>query len=903
MNRSIQPQLDDFAQRLRALEAELEVLRMDAARAPRQEHAPRQEELVVGKPTVASRRITARPRPAPPRPRFELPEVHVSDLLGARALALAGGCVTLLGIVFFFVLAVNRGWIGPPGRVMLGGAASACVFFAGIELHRRFGPTHSALAAVAAGIAGGYATLLAAGALYGMLPDLAALGVAAGIAAVGVAVALRWRAPIIAGLGLVGAILVPVAVVAQGGLSVLGTAFAAIMLGATACVALRERWKRLLVAGMVAAAPQIVALVFEPDYRGQAPTDVVVLGAVFSLLYLGTGIAYRLRMGAGARMGRMTTRPIAGAAVLAGVSAARLYGTPADRGAALLGIALLYAVVASIFFSFRPFRDLGAFLAAVAFIASAIGLGALLSGQSLTYAWAAEAAAISWLARRAREVRFQLWSAAYLVLTLAHVVLVDAPPKLLLAPGLDPAPGAAPTLASAFAAVAFAVYARPWHERPDGPVTRSSRMLARFADAQQFLRTVAVCVAAVMSTYGISLGLLSLFASFDWGHVVLAAIWSAIGLGILSSGLLRRSAQLRDGGIAWVGVTTFVVVVHSATTLASSPRAAAFLVVAAALLVSAFLFQLLEPHKRLEALTVGATLISLGLTWDALATLLRGRAGAIDRDGAALLALAIVYGVLACAVFRLRTQRDFSTLLWAAAVVVAAAAAAELVAGPYLVLAWAAGSAGLAWLSSRAQEPRLLVAAAGYGLAALVHTAVFEAPPVDLFTARANPANGVPSLAVVALVLAIGARHVRDGNPHACRVRATAWWASGVLVVYAVSLSILELLQHAFPHASLQTDFQRGHTGVSAFWGVLGLVLLYLGLKRWTFLRVAGFALFAVSLVKIFIYDLPSLSSITRALSFLAVGAVLLLGGFFYQRLTAVEDHPGDLLPRPRPET
>ena len=43
--------------------------------------------------------------------------------------------------------------------------------------------------------------------------------------------------------------------------------------------------------------------------------------------------------------------------------------------------------------------------------------------------------------------------------------------------------------------------------------------------------------------------------------------------------------------------------------------------------------------------------------------------------------------------------------------------------------------------------------------------------------------------------------------------------------------------------------------------------------------------LFAVSLAKIFLYDLPSLSSITRALSFLAVGAVLLLGGFFYQHL------------------
>ena len=100
------------------------------------------------------------------------------------------------------------------------------------------------------------------------------------------------------------------------------------------------------------------------------------------------------------------------------------------------------------------------------------------------------------------------------------------------------------------------------------------------------------------------------------------------------------------------------------------------------------------------------------------------------------------------------------------------------------------------------------------------------------------------------------------------------------------SLAILQLVESVFD-ASLQVEFQRGHSAVSAFWGALGLALLYLGLTRWRSLRLAGFALFAVALGKIFLYDLPSLSSVERALSFLAVGAVLLLGGFFYQRLSS----------------
>jgi uncharacterized membrane protein len=81
---------------------------------------------------------------------------------------------------------------------------------------------------------------------------------------------------------------------------------------------------------------------------------------------------------------------------------------------------------------------------------------------------------------------------------------------------------------------------------------------------------------------------------------------------------------------------------------------------------------------------------------------------------------------------------------------------------------------------------------------------------------------------------------------------------------------------------------------VSAVWGVLGLIALYVGLRRRSrAIRLGGFALFGVSLAKLFLYDLAALNSITRALSFLAVGALLLLGGFFYQRLSSeLEERP-----------
>jgi uncharacterized membrane protein len=103
---------------------------------------------------------------------------------------------------------------------------------------------------------------------------------------------------------------------------------------------------------------------------------------------------------------------------------------------------------------------------------------------------------------------------------------------------------------------------------------------------------------------------------------------------------------------------------------------------------------------------------------------------------------------------------------------------------------------------------------------------------------------------------------------------------------------LLELAEIA-TDADVGTKFQRGHTAVTIFWGLVSLGFLYAGLKRRSWqLRTAGFALFGVSLAKLFLYDLAFLSPLTRALSFVAVGAVLLFAGFFYQRLSEQLEGP-----------
>jgi hypothetical protein len=279
-------------------------------------------------------------------------------------------------------------------------------------------------------------------------------------------------------------------------------------------------------------------------------------------------------------------------------------------------------------------------------------------------------------------------------------------------------------------------------------------------------------------------------------------------------------------------------------------------------------------------------LAALGLFTYPIVSYLSGR-----EQGFALLGVALLYAAMSTVLF-LRSSRDFSTLYWMVAVALAAIADVELLSGTYSVLGWAAAGVALAWLARRVGEPRLLLGAGTFLTLAVGRALTVQAPPSHLFHAQPHPADGAASLFIAAAAVALASRIASTELGRLGNYRAVPWWIAGVLTVYGLSLLILELFSR-ISHADLHTEFQRGHTAVSAFWGALGLALLYIGLKKtWRSARVAGLALFAVSLAKIFLYDLPSLSSITRALSFLAVGAVLLLGGFFYQRLTVDEDKP-----------
>ena len=821
------------------------------------------------------------------RPRPDLSDV---DLLGPKALAWAGGIVTVLGVVFFFVLAVNRGWIGPGLRVAFGAIASAAVLGAGLWLRKRYGETYSSLAAAGAGIAGWYATLLAATALYDLVPKPLALVLAGLIAAAGVAVSIAWRAQIVGAIGLVGATVVPALVAFDGGLTRTGTAFVALVLAATGVVALRMRWRGLLVAGAIASLPQIAVLL--ADTEG-LPWAVVVLAAVFWLVYSGIGVAEQILRGRD-RLDSLPAAFILGSAGFLVFATAVLFGDRAGGDAQ--GIAYLVAATAYAAAAFAVRRELGMLLGALALSAVAVGLAQMLSGASLTYAWAAEAAVLAWTAKRFARLRFQLAALAYLVLAAGHALLFEASVDHLFESMSHPAGGAPTVAASAVALLVIALAASGLEtaqdEQPHGVLRPLGAVLRTLRAYEEVVRGAAFALAALFGVYAGSLATLGAYQAvtndvdraFYVGHLTLTCAWAALGLIALTAALLRRGDVARGLAITWLALVTLKTATFDASVLDRSLHSYAFLLVAGVLFVGTVIIHELDSRvtsisplaypallSTLVLSVIGGTNVAQGSTWDGTAVLGAG------------LALTLVGGFE----LRLPRLRDFATLLWGLGLTVAAVGEAIIVQGIPLVLVWTASAVALAALARLASERRLFVAAGVYVVVALAYTVVDETPPSRLVYSTLHPGAHLVALVLVVIATAAVALLLGRDDEAQGALRGAGFWAGAVVAVYGLCLAILEVAERIAPGNDVQTNFQRGHTAVSGFLGLLGLGLLYAGLKRRSRgLRVGGLALLGAILAKIFLYDLAALNSATRAVSFLAVGAALLLGGFFYQRLS-----------------
>jgi uncharacterized membrane protein len=245
----------------------------------------------------------------------------------------------------------------------------------------------------------------------------------------------------------------------------------------------------------------------------------------------------------------------------------------------------------------------------------------------------------------------------------------------------------------------------------------------------------------------------------------------------------------------------------------------------------------------------------------------------------------ILLGALA---LRRPLNPEIGSLLIAVGMGLSALGFADALDGPVLAVGWAMQAAVLAYMATRANREsgllgssaqRLLVAAgASLGLA-LGHVLLFEAPPDAIAVGVENLGEVVLGLGACAAAALYGRFALREIDPrfgYACEAVAA------FSLLYLGSATIVDTLGVADSGDTRQI----GQAVLSAFWAVAGLGAVLYGLLRDVQrFRLAGLALLALAIAKVYTYDLAELEQLPRVLSFIALGLLLLVGAFAYQRI------------------
>lgn len=97
---------------------------------------------------------------------------------------------------------------------------------------------------------------------------------------------------------------------------------------------------------------------------------------------------------------------------------------------------------------------------------------------------------------------------------------------------------------------------------------------------------------------------------------------------------------------------------------------------------------------------------------------------------------------------------------------------------------------------------------------------------------------------------------------------------------------VLVVVSHEMLHWSRITGTPKiDKYGLSLFWGLYALFLVGYGIwKSKKAFRIAGIVVLGVTLIKLFFYDIANLGNIIRILLFLAIGALMLLISFLYNK-------------------
>lgn len=501
--------------------------------------------------------------PPPPTAKPSLSERLSADGAGSRLLAWIGGAITLIGVVLLLVLAIQRGWIGPLPRVLLGAVLACGLIGVSLRVHRTPSAWTGAFALAATGVATLYLDVVAATSLLDLLPPWLGLLFGLIIAGPGLILAARWKAQSLALFVLIAcAVCAPLITLEFDALLV---GFLLVLQVATTPLQLARNWRAVPLA---AGIPPLLATMISAPYTVLG-TESALRGTTLALaasllsISIATVTAHR--------------RPDDASAVvlLIGAPAPTLLVallTPELTGAAAAGLLavpliMLWGLVQWGWsgVSARFGAAAGGLAALAVFEATAL----LLPGDALPVGLLGEALVLGLVAVGLRSHGLLLAGTGFAVAGTLLAMATTAAPELILLPprgGLEPRElllGCLTFALIAGAALAIGISAA----RPATGETVAT------------VGWIAAGLALLYGTSGLVLGL-ALLASPDrtgflLGHAVVTVGWMVAALVLLLRGITRRLPRV--GGLVLVGAGLAKLVLFDLASLDGIARVAAFL--------------------------------------------------------------------------------------------------------------------------------------------------------------------------------------------------------------------------------------------------------------------------------------------------------------------------------------
>jgi len=892
--------------------------------------------------------------PARPAAKATTPPTGAQTLeqtIGMRWMLFVGVGVLLLAAVFFFMYAIEQGWIGPHRRVLIGAIVGLAMLGAGEWAFRR-GMRLYAGAIGGAGIALLYLVVFVASpnglyAEYNMLGESAtgAFALMCLVTLMGVAAALRSNIQPTAIISLLGALATPALLSSGQDRQIVLMTYLLIVDAGFLAIAWKKAWRALLPIAM-AGTGLLFMLWFASHYPSEGLGWSVT--SMFGWAFFAMFVTFGSR---GAAQGRVSPR---GAVAITGISAGAmvLLWLAQNLGTALASQLLVVSVIVLALCVWQQWRK----LAQVAMVVAGavfmlrfghVGLGRAL-GQFATcaFAWAffvlfagygAIGSLLDWISRKGAIITTTAAGGAMTLLWLAHdlhgalagqllvlntIVLASCMRRewhmLRIAPlawtviamaveWSRVAVGNSPMGAVAWSVWAWALFALATADvvlrigRPNlrktrwlDPAIATAAMAAMFAGTYRLLD---IDHHALMGLYTALLGAAAITAGW---LVTVRARWRELGYAYFGQGLvllaLAVPIQFDQSMVTIAWAVQGVVAMLLARRLGS--RTLVFKsVVLFALAVGHFLSVALRQDPRLAeiAMSVGGVDVSLGL----------------------LLATGLTAGILAAvallragkAVWDEQGERTLAcTMVVTAAVFFFARTLIEL---PHLAATWwcMSLSAGLAaWGLVRRSTWLTLAGGAAVGFCVLKW--LFN----DTLSVRVDHGAIVDAMVVMnwqfwtglvlsAIALACARAFQRQGIevafPNGLQLGRVLDQVCAALVCIIVVWGGSFEIDRFFAASSSDAwanPAQARHMAFSLWWALWAVAVLVIGfVASRPALRYLALGVFAITLGKVFLVDMQQVRTVYRILSFLGLGVTLLGGALLYnRRFTAARASEGE---------